>query len=265
MKGKNIMKSKMCFTLALIAGLCVPAAGDVEAPLTEEQPLLVWANPALAGIEQLYIVIMPLAAELNEYGLVWEELRSKVQQKLVKEGINTGAGSVPGGVGPMEVPNIRVEIDILELADLRQYVFRVQTSLARAVYMARQSGVLFKPDVWTMGATIQAVSAQGISAAVTGQVCEQVEAFIAAWLAANPQRVQVPDANNVGIASKERGKPAIKPATAEYKYVASKNSKVFHRPHCSWARRIKPENITGYNSRDEAIKAGRRPCKRCKP
>lgn len=51
----------------------------------------------------------------------------------------------------------------------------------------------------------------------------------------------------------------------KYKYVASKNSKVFHYPGCSSAKRIKPENLIGYRSWTEATKAGRRPCKRCKP
>jgi len=53
--------------------------------------------------------------------------------------------------------------------------------------------------------------------------------------------------------------------TKEWQYVASKNSKVFHRPSCKWVKKIKPGNLIGFSSRAEAVKSGRRPCKSCKP
>jgi len=53
--------------------------------------------------------------------------------------------------------------------------------------------------------------------------------------------------------------------TKEWKYVASKNSNVFHRPECKWAKRISPKNLIGFKSREEAIRNGRRPCRSCKP
>ena len=57
--------------------------------------------------------------------------------------------------------------------------------------------------------------------------------------------------------------PTIK--KKEWKYVASKKSKVFHSPNCKWVKRIKPENLIGFKSREEAISSGRRPCKVCSP
>lgn len=48
-------------------------------------------------------------------------------------------------------------------------------------------------------------------------------------------------------------------------YVASGRSKVFHLPSCSWAKRISEGNLITFHSREEAIKAGLRPCKRCNP
>ena len=53
--------------------------------------------------------------------------------------------------------------------------------------------------------------------------------------------------------------------TEEPKYVAGKKSNVFHRPDCSQAQRISPENVIGFDSRDEAVKSGRRPCGVCGP
>jgi hypothetical protein len=46
-------------------------------------------------------------------------------------------------------------------------------------------------------------------------------------------------------------------------YVASKNSNKFHASGCTWAKRIKPENLICFSSKDEAIKAGRQPDATC--
>ena len=48
-------------------------------------------------------------------------------------------------------------------------------------------------------------------------------------------------------------------------YVASTKSIPFHLPSCIWARRILPENLQTFQTRAEAVKAGHRPCKVCKP
>ena len=53
--------------------------------------------------------------------------------------------------------------------------------------------------------------------------------------------------------------------TKEWKYVASRNSKVFHRPDCKWVKKISPGNLVGFKSREEAVKSGRRPCRSCEP
>lgn len=59
--------------------------------------------------------------------------------------------------------------------------------------------------------------------------------------------------------------PPAATQTGEWKYVASKKSKIFHRPDCGYVKRILLKNLIGFNSREEAIGSGRRPCKRCKP
>lgn len=61
------------------------------------------------------------------------------------------------------------------------------------------------------------------------------------------------------------GAPITQSQIAEYAYVASVNSEVFHQPNCRWAKKISPRNLVGFKTREEAIKSGRRPCKVCKP
>lgn len=48
-------------------------------------------------------------------------------------------------------------------------------------------------------------------------------------------------------------------------YVASVYKEPFHRVSCRWARKISPSNAVYYNTRQEAINDGHRPCKVCRP
>lgn len=50
-----------------------------------------------------------------------------------------------------------------------------------------------------------------------------------------------------------------------HKYLASKKSKVFHRPVCKWANKISSHNLIVFDSKKDALNSGRRECKVCKP
>ena len=52
---------------------------------------------------------------------------------------------------------------------------------------------------------------------------------------------------------------------ATAKYVASKNSDVYHRPECRVVAGMKVGNLEGYLTKAEARAAGKRPCEICKP
>jgi len=175
-------------------------------------------------------------------------------------------------------PELRIQMEMLKFAHLQLYAFRVQTSLATEAYLKAQD-LSFKADVWKSPASMQAVSITDMPDTVTNTIMAQVQTFIHGWLAANPQGTQPEkDADNTkrspitprklarAVAESAAARsPVDKSAVAEYKYVASKNSTVFHKPTCSSAKRIKPENLVGYGSRAEALRAGKRPCKLCKP
>ena len=53
--------------------------------------------------------------------------------------------------------------------------------------------------------------------------------------------------------------------TIKEQYIGNIKSKKFHRPDCSSAEDIEPENQTIFESRPDAVKAGYDPCGRCKP
>ncbi len=48
-------------------------------------------------------------------------------------------------------------------------------------------------------------------------------------------------------------------------YAASKDSEVFHYSDCSYVKKINPENLIRFKTREEAIASGGRPCKTCEP
>jgi hypothetical protein len=118
---------------------------------------------------------------------------------------------------------------------------------------------------------MQIAASQHTAAAITQIVLQQTEELIVNWTAANPPGKQAADANDIKtVAQEPSAQPTKSPpprglGPAEYKYVASKNSTVFHLPGCSSAARISSANLVGYKTRDEAINAGKRPCKLCKP
>jgi methylphosphotriester-DNA--protein-cysteine methyltransferase len=48
------------------------------------------------------------------------------------------------------------------------------------------------------------------------------------------------------------------------KFVGSKKRKTFHRPNCDWATYIKPPRRIEFDSHQEAVDAGYKPCKTCR-
>lgn len=53
--------------------------------------------------------------------------------------------------------------------------------------------------------------------------------------------------------------------TAATAYIGNSNSKKFHTPDCSSAKKLKDENKVSFKTRDEAVNEGYKPCGRCKP
>ena len=49
----------------------------------------------------------------------------------------------------------------------------------------------------------------------------------------------------------------LTPQTSSCAYVGSKNSNKFYVPTCSYAKRVKPENLVCYTSEEEALKKGK--------
>jgi hypothetical protein len=54
-------------------------------------------------------------------------------------------------------------------------------------------------------------------------------------------------------------------SAGDYKYVASKFSIKYHLPTCKQVRGLQEQNRIGFDTAEEAVKAGYVPCGVCKP
>lgn len=256
----------LVFSIAFVA-FCIPVFGQVEFYPAADKNLRTVPDPALAEIKLINVTIAPPDTEQIKDNLHLKELKGKIEQKLQKAKINVFIPKEGVRYRLPIISNLKVHIGMLKFVDSEKYVFLIQTSLSRLVNLAVSQTHSFRTDVWKTEPAMQIVSIEDMSAKVAEIVLQQAETFINAYLEANPKGRQPADANEVRsvTAPKKQARPAAKPAVAKYEYVASKNSKVFHKPDCSSAKKISPKNLVGYNSRDEVLKAGRRPCKLCKP
>lgn len=216
----------------------------------------------LPGIEELYVVVGSRVGGPYD----WRELESKLEGKLKEAGMEIGGGIyLEGKFKCLDLPELRVYIDTVKVEDGEQCVFHVQTALATKVFFAKESPWFCKAEVWRVQPVMEAASASDMRAKVEQAVVEQVEAFINARAVAKGHTPRFSDANDVTIVAKAQVRATPKRSAAKYPYVASKKSKVFHKSGCRSAGRISAENVVGYNSREEAVSAGKRPCKQCKP
>jgi hypothetical protein len=161
-------------------------------------------------------------------------------------------------------PELRLDIDILPLPDANQFILRVQVFLAKKLPLGENSDYYVLADVWKNEPVARLVSKANLPDAITDAALEQVRVFIAAKSISKPS-----DINQIGPgfakSSVELNTKPNKPQNVESKFVASKNSQVFHKPGCPFAQKIASKNRVSYSSRDEAVAAGKRPCKSCNP
>ena len=258
------------YTLALIVIVGFLSAsvqsGNKSQSLNERPFFIGQPHPALVGIDEFRAVLLRSGADPGVDGLDWTRLKMEVTSELQQANIKLIAGPVDN---VSNIPELRVYVNLLELAEAKQYVFRIQTSVARSVRLKEQNHPVFKADLWTLNPVFEAVSTKDMPSRIIDVILGQVKVFIRAYQIANPRVLffSGSEMSDTGPAEISQNQAAIEPAapTTGRGYVASNNSDIFHKPGCRWAKNIAPENLVTYESREQAIKVGKRPCKWCKP
>lgn len=243
------------------------ASAQTELPDYSDLTLIGQANAALTGIREInFFNPGPAVTTENEQwvrdtaGTSGSISRTCVA-KLEKTGLKVH------NHGSLIRPELVVHTELLYLPDSQALAFYVQSSFSRILALPDRSQTKVGAVVWTSAPIMHVVSTEDMSEKISEAVLHQIEAFAVQWSAANNSDAKAPDANEIKPQSRRAATSRKAPGqdTVEASFVASKNSKVFHKPDCSSARRILPENLVPYKTRDEAINAGKRPCKRCKP
>jgi hypothetical protein len=226
----------------------------------------------LADIEKFIVQIIPVNNNTNINESPWDLLPEKIKQKFDDSKIDIVLRPTSH-----EQPNasmlsvLEIYVNTLELEDTEQAVFHIQTVFKTKVCLEEKPLRHIKADVWKTKPIMQAVPLDKMSNRLTEEVLEQTQAFICAYQSANttdkPELLNTRSINNQqkNIAPIQTRQSLDQNQQVQTQFVASKNSKVFHKADCQWANKIKPENLFIYNSREQAVNAGKRPCKQCEP
>ncbi len=252
--------------------LAIPPATALSAG-TAASPTAI-LNPALTGLGALRITTFSKDPQPD---YIMAEINARVAKKLADSDTRLAAllqiGSNPAlTINP---PILRINVDRFFLTVDGPSVFRVQTTLFADIPVGINPTIVMNIDFWARSDTIRVLNSNNEVAAVYSLVDKQAAQFVSDFLSANPLPSRPADANHITTPPAPQKKlPALQPGTisqdktqtqTQYLYVSSKNSKVFHKSSCSLAKSIFPKNIIYYKTRDEAIAAGKRPCKICQP
>ncbi len=254
------MAIHVCFTAAAIfLGAAIGGATDV---LPRDGTSLIATHEALAGVEKLSIALATQETPQVEKLVDIPKLRAQLVAKLKEAGIKPMEGEAGA------CPRLVVQIEGVMVPDCDKCICRVQTSMNRVVTFTAHRDLQVEAEVWRLRPTMKVVAGNEAGKMITDAVFAQVEAFIDAYESAPMQaRVTAAEPNTPGSGSPNPAKssPQNLQAVSQFPFVASKSASVFHRPDCRWAQNISGDNRLGYKTREEAIQAGKRPCKSCQP
>jgi hypothetical protein len=257
---------------------------------SDNRPTAFTLNPVLRDVNQVLIVISLRPADCDPNGLLADQIEQQVEAMLRKAGIEACAdintpmaksavkdltertGSIPKGLKfhQSNIPEFRIEGEVFQIPDTEQRVFHIRVSLAKDASLKRNPSdiPLLKADVWEKEPAMQLAASKSLADSLTAVVLEEVHAFIVDWSIekssgkhsdVNQPRSQL---RKVKV---EKDSKLAKQQDTEAKFVASKNSDKFHKASCPSAKRISANNLVAYNTRDDAIAAGKKPCQRCDP
>ena len=236
-------------------------SGQAEQSPPSKKPLLITqAHPAFSGIDTLHVAVLQYGSKQHKDVQFYKQLEENVKEKLRRAGMKL---DTPTGDNILSIPELRIYISTLNLKDSQQCIFHIRIALAKTVRLKEKRNPVFKAEIWQSPPIMQVVSEENMPAKITDLLLEQVKDFINIYKATNLTGKQLSD---VSVNETDPTIVSEKQVDAtEHRYVASKNSNIFHKPDCRWAQNISKRNLVTYKSRDEAIKAGKRPCKTCNP
>ena len=245
------MNLKIVMVTCLLAGLTASSSAKL--------------NPRQASLRGTNVMSVDVVCsqDVKETDLKQQEIRENIVKQLEQAGIKILPvqlwGTAPGRC------RLKILIKVYKPSDLKAFIYNLKVYFVQAVSLERIPEVKIDAVTWELSWLAHG-SKNRLTEAVPGNLKLMTDNFIRDYNLANPQDSELSGNSESDIVSVTVPEGQVRSGVAaSYKYVSSKNSQVFHSPNCRSAKRIKPENLVGYNSRDEVIQAGKRPCKVCKP
>jgi len=245
------MKFNFVIVMYLLAGLTASSSAKL--------------NPRQASLRGANVMTVDVVCseDVKETDLNQQEIRANTVKQLEQAGIKILPvnlwGTAPGRC------RLKVLIKVYKPSDLDIFIYNLKIYFVQTVALERIPEAKIDAVTWEL-AWLAHGSKDRLTEAVPKNLKIMTDNFIRDYHLANPLSSEQSDANTGNNVSATAPQGQIRSSVAaRYRYVSSKNSKVFHSPQCRSAKRIKPENLVGYNSKEEVIQAGKRPCKVCKP
>jgi hypothetical protein len=260
-------------TLMLLLSSTIAFGADVPAPAGQALPAGV-LNPALIALKAIKIVILYQETPVTPDNPLLAGLNARAERKLIESDPRLASFLQTGyNAGLPNTPVLKFNIYKINLSLDSPPVFCVQTTLSADVPVELNPGIFLNINLWAKADTIQAPNSAGEVAAVNFLIFKHIDAFVSDFSIANAPPLKPAEPNSVTPKTPPKNEPKaqdkILPPTentaAQAGYVASKSSIIFHKLDCTFVKSILPANRVYYKTRDEAVTAGKKPCKKCQP
>jgi hypothetical protein len=245
------MNLKIVMVMSLLAGLTT----NSSARLNPRQA-------SLRGVKEMNVDVV-CSQDIKETDLKQQDIRENIVKQLEQTGIKILPeqlwGTAPGRC------RLKVLIKVYKPSDLKTFIYNLKVYFVQTVTLERIPEAKIDAVTWEL-TWLAHGSKDRLTEAVPNNLKIMTDNFIRDYNLANMKDNELSGNSESNAVSVIAPKGQIRSGVAiSYKYVSSKNSKVFHSPNCRSAKRINPENLVGYNSKNEVMQAGKRPCKVCKP
>jgi hypothetical protein len=249
------MKNKASLFVLFMAGVVFPST--LLSAQSDNSNLL------LEDVNSCRVTVSPEDVKLAGYPDLWLQMEKDLVRRLTDAGLQAGSFRQRSGISQAGLSSYKVEISAFDAEYPERSIFLVKTSVTTDVVVNEKKSKTLRVDCWVKGGSTQTAEPNKMPVVISNLVFAQAEEFIAALKSAGNPYV-TPDANEPAQNS-SRDNPQNNDSQQDYKFVASRHSKIFHKPDCMWAERIKEENLVKYKTRKEAVNDDKRPCKRCEP
>lgn len=248
------MKTGKIGILTAAIAMCTIAGGRSSDGLSPEQA-------SLRGVESVTVNAV-CCEQARQAGLSEQDIRRSIHKQIESAGIEVmpqaALASLPGRC------RFNATVTIYKSGDPEMLVYCLKVEFVQTVTLERRPETKVDAITWQRTWFAHGTEARLVEA-IPHNMKVLTASFIRDYRQANPKDHKPSGAAGFNNPSPRQANSSIGLAPGKNGYLGSNGSDVFHKPDCSWAQNISPENLVSYASRDEATRAGKRPCKMCNP